>query len=75
MKEYFDEATTKTKNVWSGKDFLRIEKTDITFCFDCYYIIELSAERQTKTSIIIPSEAAEFPIMVDSIMKEELRKG
>lgn len=69
ITDFIEDKSSNKKYTWSGRDFLRIEQQDSNFCYDCYYLISLSAERQTKTSIIIPTETSEFPIMIDSVMK------
>lgn len=63
------EDNSKSKYTWSGQDFLRVDSTDKAFCSDCVYLIVLSAERQTQTSVMIPSASSEFPIVVDSLIK------
>ena len=75
VKEFIDDTNSKNKFTWTGQDFLRIDSTDKNFCSDCVYLIVLSAERQTQTSVMIPTTSSEFPIMVDSLIKEELKKG
>jgi hypothetical protein len=75
VREFVEDNSTKPKYIWSGQDFLRIDAGTLNFCFECYYLIVFSAERNTKTSVIIPTPSTEFPIMVDSIIKEELKKG
>jgi hypothetical protein len=35
----------------------------------------ITAERQTKSSIMIPSKDSDFPIVMDSSIKDELKKG
>jgi hypothetical protein len=63
----------KTKYQWSGSNFLRIEKDDKDYCANCVYLIVVKAEKQTKTSIMIPAADSEFPIIMDSTIKDELK--
>jgi hypothetical protein len=60
---------------WSGKDFLKIEKTSNGFCSTCSYLIVIQAQRNTKSSIMIPSKGSHFPIVMDATIKDELNKG
>jgi hypothetical protein len=60
----------KPKYQWSGKDFLRIEKEDKDYCSNCAYLIVVTADRQTKTSIMVPATDSEFPIVMDSFVKD-----
>jgi len=55
-KELLSDEATKIKYTWSGKDFLKIETNDANMCVDCFYLIVITAGRQTKSSIMIPSK-------------------
>ena len=55
VKDFISDHSIKEKNAWSGRDFVRVDEGTKLFCFDCYYLIMLSAERQTRTSVMIPS--------------------
>jgi hypothetical protein len=42
------------------------------YCFDCFYLIKVAAERPTEASIIIPTPDAEVPIITNSLIKDIL---
>ena len=75
VKELIATNLTKTKYQWSGRDFLRIDKEDKDFCATCVYLVVVRAEKQSKTTVMIPDGESEFPIMMDSSIKDELKKG
>lgn len=75
MKALIASNLTKTKYQWSGSDFLRIDKEDKEFCATCVYLIAVKAEKQTKTTVMIPDGESEFPIVMDSSIKDELKAG
>jgi hypothetical protein len=56
VKELLSDDASKIKYTWSGKDYLKIERNDTKMCVDCFYLIVITAERQTKSSIMIPSK-------------------
>jgi hypothetical protein len=55
VKTLMADNSKKPKYIWSGKDFLKISNTSANFCSNCAYLIVVTAERQTKTSIMIPT--------------------
>lgn len=75
VKALMADNLKKPKYQWSGKDFLKIDKNDKNYCVKCIYLVVVTADRQTKTSIMIPSRDSEFPIVMDSSIKDELKKG
>lgn len=70
VKELIASNLTKIKYQWSGRDFLRIDKEDKEYCAACVYLIVVRAEKQTKTTVMIPDGESEFPIMMDSTIKD-----
>lgn len=73
--ELINDNISKVKYDWSGKDFLKIETTRTGFCSSCSYLISIQAQRNTKSSIMIPSKGSHFPIIMDATVKDELEKG
>lgn len=66
---------------WSNKDSVRINNMNAkktgpnpNFCVNCYYLININAQRQTEASIVIPTPDSELPITADSLIKDLLEK-
>lgn len=73
---------SQTKDwTWSNKDSVRINNNNErngklvanpNYCVDCYYLINIKAQRDTEASIIIPTPDTELPITTDSQIKDLL---
>jgi len=44
------------------------------FCVNCYYLININAQRPTEASIVIPTPGAELPVTTDSTLKDLLEQ-
>jgi hypothetical protein len=47
-------------------------KTNKNYCFDCFYLIKVTAERPTEASIIIPTPDSELSITSNALIKDIL---
>ena len=61
-KELAKKPSERGKWVWSNKDSVRVDAFDYgrnipheKFCFDCYYLINIKAERKTEATVVIPT--------------------
>ena len=65
--------------VWSNKDSVRVDNVDYNknkpherYCVDCYYLININAQRKTEASVMIPTPGTEVPLAKDTIIKDLL---
>ena len=65
--------------VWNSKDYLRVYNVDFlkkspepNYCFDCFYLISVKAERNTEASIVIPTGSSEIAVAEGSTIKDYL---
>jgi len=67
LAEHLTSITYQATNI----DFLKVHhKKDIFFCTNCTYLISVTANKYTETSVIIPSKDVEIPIITDALIKD-----
>lgn len=68
--------------VWSNKDSVRVDNFDAAknaphekYCVNCFYLINIKAQRKTKASVVIPTPGLEIPLKQDFMIKDLLLKN
>jgi hypothetical protein len=57
----------------TGIDFVKVQENALYFCVNCTYLISITANKYTETSVIIPSKDVEVPIATDALIKDEIK--
>jgi hypothetical protein len=57
----------------TGIDFVKVQEKALYFCTNCTYLISITANKYTETSVIIPSKDVEVPIATDALIKDEIK--
>ncbi len=71
MQEYIAGLTYQE----SGIDYLKVHhKKSLYFCLNCTYLISVTANKYTETSVMIPSKDVEIPIISDALIKDEVKE-